>query len=121
MDESRRSHAQAEVAARQKLIDVALGRQAADLVIRGGRLVNVNTAEIEDGLDVAVSGERIALVGDASGCIGPSTTIVNADGAYLVPGFVDAHYHIESSRLSPWRHAELTLPRGVTVLFEDPH
>lgn len=111
----------AEVRLRQHLIQVALGKHPADLVIRGGKLVNVYTGEILEGLDIAVAGERIALVGDASPCIGPDTEIVDAEGAYLAPGFVDAHYHIESSRLAPWRHAEITLPRGLTALVEDPH
>lgn len=118
---SKEDVARDEATLRRHLIDVALGRTPADLVIRGGRLVNVNTGEIEEGAGVAIAGDRIAHVGDCTPCTGPSTQVVDAGGAYLVPGLVDAHYHIESSRLSPWRHAEVTLPRGVTVLFEDPH
>lgn len=110
-----------ESTVRKKLIAVALGESPADLVIKGGRLINVYTGEIEDGVDIAVSGERIALVGDADECIGADTQVVDVKGAYLAPGFIDSHYHIESSRLAPWRHAEITLPRGVTVLLEDPH
>jgi len=121
MNYSKHKLAQSESSLRRHLVDVALGKAPADLVIQGGRLVNVYTCEIEEGLDIAIAGKRIALVGDAHNCIGPSTEIVNVDGAYLVPGFVDAHYHIESSRLTPWRHAEITLPRGITVLVEDPH
>lgn len=63
-------------------------------------MVNVFTGEIEEGLDIAINGKRIALVGDARNCIGPSTEIINVDGAYLMPGFVGAHYGIESSRLN---------------------
>lgn len=111
----------AQIYLRQHLIDVALGKTPADLVIRGGNLVNVYTGEIQDNTDIAVAGERIALVGDVSSCIGPDTEIVDVKGAYLTPGFVDAHYHIESSRLAPWRHAQITLPRGLTALVEDPH
>jgi adenine deaminase len=118
---SKEEYAAREAAQRQRLVEVALGRAPADLVIRGGRLVNVYTGEIEEGLDVAVAGERIALVGDGSGCIGLKTKVVDARGAYLVPGFIDSHYHIESSRMAPWRHAEVTLPHGITVLVEDPH
>lgn len=111
----------AEIRQRQHLVQVALGKHPADLVIRGGKLVNVYTGEMLDDVDIAIAGERIALVGDASPCIGPDTEIVDVEGAYLTPGFVDAHYHIESSRLAPWRHAEITLPRGLTSLVEDPH
>ncbi len=121
MYRTRSDAASAETEQRRRLVDVALGRKPADLVICGGWLVNVYTGEIEEGVDVAISGERIALVGDASACTGPSTRVIDAEGSYLAPGFVDAHYHIESSRLAPWRHAEVTLPRGVTVLVEDPH
>ncbi len=118
---SEKDNFSAQTHLRQHLIRVALGRAPADLVIRGGRLVNVYTGEILDNPDIAVSGERIALVGDASSCIGSDTQIVDVEGAYLTPGFVDAHYHIESSRLAPWRHAQVTLPRGLTSLVEDPH
>lgn len=121
MPTSKQEQARAEVTARRRLVNVALGQAQADLVFRGGRLVNVYTGEIEEGVEVAVAGERIALVGDASACIGPQTQVVGVAGAYLAPGFVDAHYHIESSRLTPWQHAQITLPRGITALVEDPH
>jgi adenine deaminase len=113
--------ATAQAALRRRLVRVALGQEPADLVLRGGRLLNVYTGEIEDGTDVAVAGERIALVGDARPCVGAATRLIDVDGAHLVPGFVDAHYHIESSRLSPWRHAEATLPGGTTAIIADPH
>jgi len=47
--------------------------------------------------------------------------VVNAEGLYLVPGFIDSHYHIESSRLSPRNHAKITLPKGTTTIVEDSH
>ncbi len=118
---SQRNCFSAQIRLRQRLIDVALGKTPADLVIRAGKLVNVYTGEIQGNADIAVAGERIALVGDVSSSIGPDTKIVDVEGAYLTPGFVDAHYHIESSRLAPWRHAQITLPRGLTALVEDPH
>jgi adenine deaminase len=55
------------------LVDVALGRIKADLVIKNGVLVNVNSGEVLDEMDVAVKGDRIALIGDANHCIGPDT------------------------------------------------
>lgn len=118
---TRQAVGRAEAERRRRLVSVALGRQPADVVLRRGRLLNVYTGEIENGVDVAVAGDRIALVGDAQPCLGDATQVVDVAGAYLVPGFLDAHYHIESSRLSPWRHAEATLPKGTTVIIEDPH
>ncbi len=106
---------------RQRLLDVALGRAHADIVLRGGTLLNVYTGELIPDTDIAILGDRIAAVGDATRTIGPETAVVDARGYYLVPGLVDSHYHIESSRLSPVRHAEATLPHGVTTLVEDSH
>lgn len=105
----------------QHLVDVALGRTPAELVIRGGTLVNTFTAELLPGWDVAISRGRIAAIGDVSRCIGPDTEVVDATGCYVAPGFFDPHYHIESSRLTPARHAEVTVPYGLTTLLEDPH
>jgi adenine deaminase len=106
---------------RRRLIDVALGREPADRVIVGGTLVNTFTAELLPGWGVAVAGDRIAAVGDVSHCIGQGTEVVDASGLYVAPGFFDPHYHIESSRLVPARHAEVTVPYGLTTLLEDPH
>ena len=107
--------------ARQDLVDVALGRVPASVVIQGGTLLDVCTRRLIPEVDVAVYGERIALIGDASHVIGPDTEVVNAEGLYLVPGFIDSHYHIESSRLSPRNHAKITLPKGTTTIIEDSH
>ena len=74
----------------QKLVDVAMGRSHADMVIRGGRWVNVYSGEIIPGTDVAIADGRFAYVGeDASHTIGSATKVIAADGRYLVPGFVD--------------------------------
>ena len=65
------------------LVDVAMGRKTADLVIRNGRWVNVHSGEILPGTDVAVSGCRIAYVGeDAGHTIGLQTEVINAHGRY---------------------------------------
>jgi len=106
---------------RQDLVDVALGRIPASTVILGGTILDVCTRRLIPEVDVAVFGDRIALVGDASDVIGRDTMIIDAKGLYLVPGFIDSHYHIESSRLSPRRHAQITLPRGTTAIIEDSH
>jgi adenine deaminase len=103
------------------LVDVALGRIKADLVIKNGVLVNVNSGEVLDGMDVAVKGDRIALIGDANHCIGPDTKVYDAGGKYLVPGFLDAHVHVESSMVTLTEFARAVLPRGTTTVFIDPH
>lgn len=103
------------------LADVAMGRTPADTVIRGGRLVNVCTAEILDGLDIAIKDGRIALVGDATACIGPDTEIIDAEGQYVAPGFLDGHIHIESSMLSVGEYAKAVIPHGTIGIYPDPH
>ena len=81
----------------KKLMDVALGRCAADLAVVNARLVNVYTGEILDGQSVSVCGDRIAFVGpDAGHTIGRDTTVVDADGQTLIPGLIDGHTHIAS-------------------------
>ena len=110
----------AEVAPR--LVAVAAGREKADLVIRGGKLVNVQTREILDGWQVAVAEGRFAYVGpDASHCIGPDTRVIEAEGRYLIPGFCDGHMHIESGMLTPAEFAAAVIPHGTTTMFTDPH
>ena len=105
----------------ETLVDVAMGRAQADLVIKSARLVNVHTAEILPETDVAVAGGRIALVGDADHTIGPETQVVDAGGKYLAPGFLDGHIHIESSMVSVAGFARAVLPHGTTGVFMDPH
>ncbi len=105
----------------RRLTAVALGREKAQLVIRGARLVNVCTCEIQDNIDVAVAYGRIALVGKADHCIGDETTVIEADGRYLTPGFLDGHIHVESSMLGVGEYARAVVPRGTTGIYMDPH
>ena len=105
----------------QRLVDVALGRRYADLVIQKTRLVNVHTAEILSDIDVAVASGRIAFVGDADHTIGPDTTIIDASRMTLVPGFLDGHIHVESSMVNVSGFAQAVLPHGTTAIFMDPH
>ncbi len=110
----------AEVAPR--LVAVAAGRAYADLVVRGGRLVNVQSREVLDGWQVAVAEGRFAYVGpDASHCIGPDTRVIEAEGRYLIPGLCDGHMHIESGMLTPAEFAAAVIPHGTTTMFTDPH
>ena len=100
---------------------VATGAEKAELVIRNARLVNVCTAEIQEGIDVAIAEGRIALVGDAAHCIGPDTKVIDAGGQYIAPGFMDAHIHVESSMISVGEYARAVVPHGTTAIFMDPH
>jgi adenine deaminase len=105
-----------------RLIDVAAGRSSADTVITGGSLINVHTREILEGWQIAIADGRFAYVGpDASHCIGETTTVVDADGDYLIPGLCDAHMHIESGMLTPAEFAAAVIPHGTTSMFTDPH
>ena len=105
-----------------QLVDVAMGRRPADLVIRNGRWVNVHTREIIPNTDVAVSASRIAYCGpDASYCIGPQTRVIDAQDRYLVPGLLDAHMHVESSMLTVTEYVRAVTPHGTTGIFADPH
>ncbi|NNE88772.1 MAG: adenine deaminase [Silicimonas sp.] len=105
-----------------RLVAVAAGREDADLVIRGGRLVNVQSREILDDWQVAVAVGRFAYVGpDASHCIGDQTRVIEADGAYMIPGLCDGHMHIESGMLTTAEFAAAVIPHGTTTMFTDPH
>ena len=100
----------------------AMGMQPADLVIRNARLVNVNTARIQDNIDVAVRHGLIALVGSADHIpVGDHTKVVDAGGRFLVPGFIDSHMHVESSMVDLCNFAEGVLLHGTTTICPDNH
>ncbi|MAQ83394.1 MAG: adenine deaminase [Maritimibacter sp.] len=116
------THIKTWAEAAPRLVAVAAGREPADRVIRGGRVVNVHTREIIDGWQVAIADGRFAYVGpDASHCIGDTTDVIEAEGRYLVPGLCDAHMHIESGMLTPAEFARAVTPHGTTTMFTDPH
>ena len=87
----------------------------ATLVIKNARVINVFTNEIVDA-DVAMNGDTIIGVGSFSG-----EHEYDAAGAYLAPGFIDAHVHIESSMVTPASFARVILPKGTTTIIADPH
>jgi adenine deaminase len=98
------------------LLAVARGDSPADLVFTNGRVINVFSGEIES-TDIAVAGGRI--VGLGSGYTGRE--MIDLGGAYVSPGLIDAHVHIESSLCLPAEFARAVVPRGVTTVVADPH
>ncbi len=100
---------------RRRLIDVARGDDEPDLVIEGARVFSAFTREWLD-VDVAIADGRIAGLGSY-----PGRHRLDAGGRYLVPGFVDAHVHIESSKLMVDEFARVVLARGTTAVVADPH
>jgi adenine deaminase len=106
---------------RDALVDAALGYTRPDVVIRGGQIINVLTHECYPA-DVMIKGERIAAVGDSSEYdLGNNCILIDASGEYLSPGFMDPHFHIESSSITVTELAKLIVPRGVTMVAQDPH
>jgi adenine deaminase len=98
-----------------KRLSVARGDEPADVVIRGGKVLSVFTREWLE-TNVAIVDGWIAGLGDYDG-----HEIVDASGKWVVPGFVDAHMHIESSKMLPDEFARLVLPFGTTAIVADPH
>jgi len=96
----------------------ALGRESADLVIKGGRLVNVLTGEVYQA-DVAVKDGFIAAVGDVVAGAGGSPTVIDACGRYVLPGFIDQHVHTYESQLNVTEYAAAVLVNGTTAICTD--
>ena len=99
----------------EEQIDTAMGRQEADLVLKGGNVFNVflKTWEVAD---VAISGSKIVGIGQYKG-----RQEIDVTGLYLTPGLMDAHVHFESSMLSPREMVKVLLLNGVTGAITDPH
>jgi adenine deaminase len=106
----------------RSLVDVAMGRKSADLVIRNGQWVCVQTGEIIPGTDIAIVEGHVAFVGeDARHTIGKKTKVINANGRYLVPGLLDGHMHVESGMVTVTEFVRAVAVRGTTGMFIDPH
>jgi adenine deaminase len=103
------------VAPLSKRLAVARGDEPADLVIRGGRVLSVFTREWLE-TDVAIADGWIAGLGEYEG-----RETIEASGRWIVPGFIDAHMHLESSKLLVDEFARLVLPFGTTAVVADPH
>ena len=104
----------------KELLAVAKGLKPADLVVNNGKIVNVYSGENYDG-GVAVCGDTIAAVGDVAYCIGENTKVIDAQGNYITPGFLDGHIHPESSSLAIRSFAEGVLLHGTTGVMTDLH
>ena len=106
----------------KKLVDVAMGREKATMVVKNGRWVNVHSGEILPNTDIAIYKSRIAYVGEnADYTIGEETEVVDANGRYLVPGLCDGHMHVESGMVTVTEFVRAVLPHGTTSMFIDPH
>ena len=99
----------------KRRLAVARGDEPADLVIRGAKVFSVFTREWLDG-DLAIADGFVAGIGDYEG-----DEVLELAGRYLVPGFIDAHMHLESSKLLVDEFARLVLPLGTTAVVADPH
>lgn len=107
-----------EMRERRHAAQVAAGVQPADRVLRNGRVVDVHMGRIRS-TDVAIAGPRIAFVGEAEFAIGPETDVVDCNGQFILPGFVETHFHVGGSQLVIERLAEVFISRGTVVLATD--
>jgi adenine deaminase len=106
----------------QALVDTAMGRTPADLVIRNGKWVAVQSGEIIPDTDVAIKDGHIAYVGEnANHTIGKKTKVIDATGKYLVPGLLDGHMHVESGMVTVTEFVRAVAVHGTTGMFIDPH
>ncbi len=105
----------------RKLSATAEGNIPAETVITNAKLINVCTGEIIPDTEIAISCGRIALVGDAKHCIGEKTKVIDADGQYIAPGFLDGHIHVESSMMGVGEYAKAVIPHGTVGIYMDPH
>ncbi len=108
---------------RARLIRTARAIEPATLVIKNVNLVATTTGEILENMSIIVSGRRIASIvkGDPEKYIGLRTNVIDGHGQYAMPGFIDAHIHIESSLLTPTGFSMLALKHGTTTVVADPH
>lgn len=104
-----------QLAAKQRIIAVAAGREKADLVLKNAKYLNVFSNEFLSG-DIAVANGLIAGVGKYDG-----KTEINVSGKLVLPGFIDAHIHLESSMVTPAEFAKAVVAHGTTTVITDPH
>ena len=104
------------------LVDVAMGRAPADMLVRNGKWVNVHSGEIIPATDIAIKAGRFAAIGpDLTYTQGPETVVIDAADRYLVPGLCDGHMHVESGMITVTEFCRAVIPHGTTSMFIDPH
>jgi adenine deaminase len=103
-----------------ELREVILGSAPADLLFRGGQLVNVAAGEIYEA-DISVKGDRIAAVDDAGSATSKARKIIDLRGRFVTPGMIDGHIHLESSMLTVDEFSSLVIPHGTTAISADFH
>lgn len=104
-----------QLATKQRIIAVAAGREKADLVLKNAKYLNVFSNEFLCG-DIAVANGLIAGVGKYDG-----KTEIDVSGKLVLPGFIDAHIHLESSMVTPAEFAKAVVAHGTTTVITDPH
>jgi adenine deaminase len=101
----------------RRLVQGAIGEVKADLIVTGGKLINVYSGEVLDGMEIAVLDGRICYVGpSAAHGRGEATEILDARGLYVSPGFIDGHTHI-GYYCRPYEYLQAYLPHGTTALM----
>lgn len=103
---------------RESLISIALGKKDADLYLANGRIVNVFTGEVLTNRGVAIGKGGIAYVGPNTNMIGKDTEVIDCNGSYILPGYVEAHFHTDFLN-SPRAFAEHVLAMGTTTLLTE--
>jgi adenine deaminase len=101
-----------------QLIDASLGRRPLDLAVTGGRVLNVFTGHVEEG-DIGISGGTIVAFGELPSAKGRPTRVLKADGGFVLPGFIDPHFHMGGTQLSAGEWARVLLARGTTTVATD--
>ncbi len=103
------------------IVNVAMGREKADLVIKNVSLVNTITRELNENMDIGIKFGRICIVGNCDHTIDDNTKVIDGTGLFATPGLMDGHIHIESSMLSVGEYAKAVIKNGTTAIFHDPH
>jgi len=104
-----------EVQKKKRIIATAMKQEKADLVLKGGKYVNLFTGELLKG-DIAITEGIISGIGSFEG-----NKEIDVRGRIVIPGFIDSHIHLESSLVTPYQFAKAVIPHGTTTVITDPH
>lgn len=98
------------------LISYSRGHMPADLLLKNARVIDVFNGEVLPLAHVAIAHSRVVGIGDYQ-----ATDVIDVKGAYVAPGFIDAHVHVESSMVPPGEFGRVVTPHGTTTVITDPH